>query len=365
MNTSSLWSDDESSEEEILISSKLIMHYDKFRSFLKQTERESRARSPEYATTQREDAPRHHHVVGICDGPSEAFNCCLYITSMVTLEKVGKLLATLERNDTLEWNWKWAQYTFHLQRLPDIIACLQKKVYLSKDDILPYSIQLKEANEEEIDARKSWDKDAENEAARNSNREDCDDDLEKDDSEDDGISGSFDCRPLELDDSDEEDIIVLTRPISSSSNAADTRISSSKVLPVLILGKKRKGKCSKVECIKQARISGGKCHQHGGGKRCSEKDCNSLSHKGGKCRKHGEGKKKCSEINCENVSQQAGKCHAHGPACSTQYCDSAVRKNGKCTRHYEAELCHIHGAPATRNKDGTCTRRSEKRKTTK
>ena len=69
-----------------------MMHHHTFIPFGKQNEREGRVRSSEYENTQQENA-RHHHVVGIGDGPSKAFSYCLQITSMSTLTKVGALLA--------------------------------------------------------------------------------------------------------------------------------------------------------------------------------------------------------------------------------------------------------------------------------
>ena len=301
------------------------MHHT-FIQFCKQNEREGRVRSSEYATTQRENA-RHHHVVGIGEGPSEAFNCCLQITSISTLKVVGTLLASLRKENTLEWNWTLAQYTFNVTRVPDIIACLQAHVYISNDDILHYSTLLKRLNDEEVEAvRAMAEEDADNEAAVNSIREVWDDDLEMEvlETKQQCIPESFD-NHLDLVQSDVEDTI---RNSSSSSKP-----SSSNVLPFSTLSKKRKVK------------------------KCSEMDCDKIEFRHGKCWRHGGGGQRCSELNCEKFAQKAGKCHRHGPTCSSQDCSVATRIDGKCHRHYEMELCHIHGNPTTRNTNGICRRK--------
>ena len=326
-----------------------------------------------------EDA-RHDHVVGICEGPSKAFNCCLQITSMSTLKMVGALLATLKKENTLEWNWELAEYTFDVTRVPDIIACLQAHVYLSNDDILHYTTQLKRLNDEEVEAvRAMAEEDAENEADGNSS-EDWDDDLEMEELKTKQcIPGSFD-DPFDRDEPDEEDAMAIQTSSSSS------KPSSSNVPLFLTLSKKRKvKKCSEIDCDKMV-YTEGKCWRHGEGgkicnelncdkkvsryggkcslhgKRCSELDCEMAAHRLGKCWRHGGGKR-CTELNCEKLLQKDGKCQKHGPMCSTQDCDSTVKTGGKCQRHYEEDLCHIHGNPITRKVNGRCFRKSKKSKT--
>ena len=309
MNSCSSWSDDESSEEEILITSQPMMHHHNF---------------------QRESA-RNHHVVSICDGPSEAFNCGLQITSMSTLNMVGELLETLERKDMLEWNWGLSQYTFDLQRVPDIIACLQKHVYIPNMDILHYSTQLTKMNKERYEASRAMAEDA---AAGNSIHQDWDEDLEME------KLATKQCTPesseelLDIEDPDEGDTVSV-RPSNPSLKPPATTTSSPKVLP----SPRRKGA------------------------KCSELNCKKISRVGGKCRQHGAGGKRCSELNCNIFSHKEGKCLRHGKKCSTQDCEVAARIEEKCKRHYEAELCHIHGNPVTRSTDGKCSRQTKKRKT--
>ena len=303
------------------------MHHT-FIQFCKQNEREGRVRSSEYATTQRENA-RHHHVVGIGEGPSEAFNCCLQITSISTLKVVGTLLASLRKENTLEWNWTLAQYTFNVTRVPDIIACLQAHVYISNDDILHYSTLLKRLNDEELEAVSAMaEEDAENEADGNSS-EDWDDDLEMEEMR------TKQCIPGSVDGH-------LHLVHSDDLKPADTMTSSPKVTASSMPGEKQKRtKCNEMDCDTNV-YKKSKCWRHGQGKQiCNELRCEKIAYTSGKCRAHGGGTKRCSEFDCVNLSVKKGKCTRHGPTgptCSTQECKFAAKIDGKCKKHYEAEL---------------------------
>ena len=375
-----------------------MMHYHTFIPFCKQNEREGRVRSYECENTQRENA-RHHHVVGIGAGPSEAFSCCLQITSISTLKVVGTLLASLRKENTLEWNWTLAQYTFNVTRVPDIIACLQAHVYISNDDILHYSTLLKRLNDEELEAVSAMaEEDAENEADGNSS-EDWDDDLEMEEMR------TKQCIPGSVDGH-------LHLVHSDDLKPADTMTSSPKVTASSMPGEKQKrtkcnemdcdtnvykkskcwrhgvGKqiCSELGCDKKvvSRFGGKKCFSHGDKKlcgespssmpgekqkktKCNEMDCDTNVYKKSKCWRHGQGKQICNELRCEKIAYTSGKCRAHGggtkrcsefdcvnlsvikkgkctrhgptgPTCSTQECKFAAKIDGKCKKHYEAEL---------------------------
>ena len=98
-----------------------------------------------------------------------------------------------------------------------------------------------------------------------------------------------------------------------------------------------------VKCSKQAQGSTDKCISHGGGPRCSEKDCiNSAILKGGKCISHGGGPR-CSVKDCiTSAIFKGGKCKSHGGGhrCSEKDCINSARGGSDtCSKHGGGVRC--------------------------
>ena len=70
-------------------------------------------------------------------------------------------------------------------------------------------------------------------------------------------------------------------------------------------------RCTEAECNKYVQYGGeaDKCGEHGGGRRCTEAECNNLARYGGeadKCGQHGGGRR-CTEAECNNLVQSGQK----------------------------------------------------------
>ena len=100
--------------------------------------------------------------------------------------------------------------------------------------------------------------------------------------------------------------------------------------------------CNEPGCVASARSKSDKCAKHGGGKRCNESGCEySARSKSDKCITHGG--IRCNEYNCESSAiDKSEKCSKHGGGkrCSDPDCGfGAVGKNGKCKKHGGGKRC--------------------------
>jgi hypothetical protein len=119
----------------------------------------------------------------------------------------------------------------------------------------------------------------------------------------------------------------------------------------------RMKKCVEVGC-KQGAVNGGEagkedlCQKHGGGRRCSKKDCPKGAVSGGEtCQKHGGGKEKpqCTWNDCSKKAAPGGVrgvelCIAHGGGkrCNFGSCKKGAQPGGVpglCTAHGGGHRC--------------------------
>jgi hypothetical protein len=117
-------------------------------------------------------------------------------------------------------------------------------------------------------------------------------------------------------------------------------------------------RCTEKDCTKSARNKNGKCKLHNGGIRCSFEGCNKSAVDGYKhCKQHNGGVR-CDVEGCTKSARgKSNKCVVHGgQRCSVEGCTKATQGKGdKCISHNGGTRCSVEGCKRlSRGKPGTC-----------
>ena len=117
--------------------------------------------------------------------------------------------------------------------------------------------------------------------------------------------------------------------------------------------------CEREGCTTLAR-SRGLCKKHGGGKRCSEPDCDKAAVKGEWCSGHGGNaltRMPCQIEGCCKIAKKGVYCQEHaGDFCSVEGCDKIAQRYGLCIAHggQTRKPCYTEGCCNLAHTGGFC-----------